>query len=100
VCATIHEAGGVASLAHPGLIGRDEWVRDFAASGLDALEAFHSEHDAAATRRYLALAAQFGLAVSGGSDFHGDEAHGGVELGSVSLPDECFDALMARRAAR
>jgi hypothetical protein len=46
------------------------------------------------------MAAQFGLAVSGGSDFHGDEAHGGVELGSVSLPEECFDALMARRATR
>src|SRR5206468_7058063 len=45
VIACIHAAGGVASLAHPGLLGRDDWVQDFAAMGLDAVEAYHTEHD-------------------------------------------------------
>ena len=42
VFARIHEAGGIASLAHPALVGHDEWIPAFAAAGLDALEAYHS----------------------------------------------------------
>jgi predicted metal-dependent phosphoesterase TrpH len=96
VCAEIHRAGGLASLAHPGLVRRDESIGELAASGLDALEAYHSEHDAAATARYLALASRLSLAVTGGSDFHGDAAHGALEPGSVSLPPEAFEALERR----
>ena len=43
------------------LVGRDEWIPGFAAAGLDALEAYHSEHDAWTTRRYLAMAGRLGL---------------------------------------
>jgi predicted metal-dependent phosphoesterase TrpH len=95
----IHDAGGVASLAHPALVKHDEWIEGFAADGLDALECFHSEHNAQTTARYLATAARLTLAVSGGSDFHGDPSHGPAEPGAVSLPKEHFDAL-ERRAAR
>jgi hypothetical protein len=95
VIARIHDAGGVASLAHPGLVGRDDWIPDLAASGLDAVEAYHSKHDDAATARYLALAASCDLAVSGGSDFHGDEEHGPSSPGAVSLPRDCFEQLEA-----
>ena len=92
----IHEAGGIASLAHPGLIGRDHWIAGFASNGLDALEAYHSKHDAEATARYLAIASELRLAVSGGSDFHGDPAHGPASPGEVALPAERFEALKAR----
>jgi len=97
VIARIHDAGGLASLAHPALIARDEWIEPFAADGLDAIEVFHSEHDEAATARYLALARRLGLAVTGGSDFHGDPSHGPAEPGAVSLPAEFFEQLIARR---
>lgn len=93
VFAKIHEAGGVASLAHPVLVGRDAWLPDFARAGLDALEAYHSEQDVWTTRRYLEIARQLGLAVSGGSDFHGDESHGPSAPGSVSLPRAEFERL-------
>ncbi len=56
VIARIHDAGGIASLAHPGLVGHDEWIPPLAAAGLDALEVYHTDHDKAATRRYRALA--------------------------------------------
>ena len=49
VVARVHAAGGVASLAHPGLLDRDAWIPAFADAGLDALEAFHTDHDAPAT---------------------------------------------------
>ncbi|HEY7291160.1 MAG TPA: PHP domain-containing protein [Vicinamibacterales bacterium] len=96
----IHDAGGVASLAHPGLVGHDEWIRGFAAAGLDALEAYHSEHDAETTAHYLKMAASLSLAVTGGSDFHADESHGPAHPGVVSLPAADFERLDARRQAR
>jgi predicted metal-dependent phosphoesterase TrpH len=97
VFARVHSAGGIASLAHPVLLRHDEWLPSFASAGLDALEAYHSEHDVWTTRRYVEIARRFGLAVSGGSDYHGDDTHGGARgLGTVALPREEFDRLMAR----
>ena len=87
----IHEAGGVASLAHPGLLEHDDWIPEFASAGLDAIEAYHSDHDTLMTATYLSIAKRLRLGISGGSDFHGDESHGAVQLGLVSLPPEDFD---------
>ena len=98
----LHNAGGLASLAHPVLVGpqaeadKATWIASLAASGLDAIEAFHSEQDAAATARYLALADRLGLEVSGGSDFHGDPQHGPMAPGAVALPSDRFDRLKSR----
>jgi 3',5'-nucleoside bisphosphate phosphatase len=89
----IRASRGVASLAHPGLLKRDEWIPEFAAAGLGALEVYHTNHDATATERYRAIAIRLGLAVSGGSDFHGDESHGAQNPGSVHLPREHFEGL-------
>jgi predicted metal-dependent phosphoesterase TrpH len=97
VFARIHEAGGVASLAHPVLVGHDEWIPGFITSGLDALEAYHSDHDTVVTGRYVAMAGRLGLAMSGGSDYHADPSHGARRPGSVSLPRAAFEALKARR---
>jgi len=97
VFGTIHEAGGIASLAHPVLVKHDDWIPAFAAAGLDALEAFHSDHDAADTARYLGLARELNLLVTGGSDYHADDEHGGRGPGSVSLPQPYFDRLEAAR---
>src|SRR5262249_47380060 len=93
----IHASGRVASLAHPGLMAHDEGIPGFVDDGLDALEAYHSEHDEATTAHYLQLADRLGLAVSGGSDFHADPTHGPAEPGAVSLPAERFDRLASRR---
>ncbi|OFW20332.1 MAG: hypothetical protein A3H97_20550 [Acidobacteria bacterium RIFCSPLOWO2_02_FULL_65_29] len=98
VFSRIHDAGGLASLAHPALVAHDEWLPGFAGAGLDALEAYHTDHDGAATERYLALAARLGLAVTGGSDFHGDDAHGGGGPGRVTLPRDAFEGLKKRRS--
>lgn len=97
VVARIHEANGIASLAHPALVGHDEWIEEFASAGLDALEAYHSEHDQAATERYLSVADSLDLAVSGGSDYHADETHGAHTLGVISLPRAAYDQLVRLR---
>lgn len=99
VVARIHAAGGVASLAHPGITGVDAAIPGFVEAGLDAIEAYHSKHDAAAAARYLRLAADLGVLVTGGSDFHGEGTHGPSAPGSVTLPRAAFDALVARAHA-
>ena len=95
VIARIHEAGGVASLAHPALLEHDDWIPEFVAAGIDALEAYHSDHTPDDTHRYVELARTYRLRLSGGSDFHGD-AHGPAHPGAVSLPLEEFERLKAR----
>jgi 3',5'-nucleoside bisphosphate phosphatase len=89
----IHEAGGIASLAHPGLLAHDQWIPGMAAAGLDALEAFYIEHSPEITARYRELAAAHGLVESGGSDYHGDVRYGPQRPGDVSLPMAAFERL-------
>jgi hypothetical protein len=100
VVAQIHDAGGLASLAHPGLLRRDEWIADLASAGLDALEAYHTNHDEGTTGRYRSVAHRLGLAVSGGSDYHADDSHGSAYPGSVSLPADAFAQLRDRATSR
>jgi hypothetical protein len=97
----IHEAGGIASLAHPGMLNHDEWIPEIAASGLDAMEVYYVEHSPEITIHYRVLAERLGLAMSGGSDFHGDDvSHGVVRPGCVPYPDEAFQRLKERWEAR
>jgi predicted metal-dependent phosphoesterase TrpH len=96
VIAQIHAAGGVASLAHPGLLGRDEWIAGLVAAGLDAIETYHTNHDEAATEHYRGIAARYGVAVTGGSDYHADQSHGSPHPGSVALPRDEFERLKVR----
>ena len=93
--AIIREAGGISSLAHPGTNKRDELVPSLAEAGLTAIEAYHSAHDSDAVARYLALAATHGLAVSGGSDFHGEGARRSEFFGVVGLPAVEYERLAA-----
>jgi predicted metal-dependent phosphoesterase TrpH len=96
VFAIIHRAGGVASLAHPGRSRIDERIEALAVAGLDALEVYHSDHDAAAVERYHRMASELGLLMTGGSDFHGDPTHG-IEPGASTLPAEEWQRLSAAR---
>ena len=92
----INRAGGIASLAHPGLLQRDDLIPDMIGAGLTAIEAFHSEHDAAATEHYLAFAERSGILVSGGSDYHGDKERRKAAFGTIGLPHDRFEQLKAR----
>lgn len=96
----IHDAGGLASLAHPVLMKRDEWIPGFVRDGLDALEVYHPDHTDMDSARYLAAANELDVLVTGGSDFHGDEAHRTARLGAVSLPRRHFERLMERLQTR
>ena len=95
----IARAGGVSSFAHPGKIGLDDQLAPLAAAGLTAIEVFHPDHDQQAIEKYGAMAKSLGLAVSGGSDYHGPASGRTDALGQVTLPADAFDDLW-RRAPR
>ncbi|WP_059052299.1 PHP domain-containing protein [Paenibacillus senegalimassiliensis] len=96
----IREAGGAAVIAHPGLYGDDELVKDILEQGRPAgIEVYHSDHGPEEERRYLELAAQYELIATGGSDYHGVRQgvvfHG--DLGSHVAPPAAVEQL--RQAA-
>jgi predicted metal-dependent phosphoesterase TrpH len=93
VVAIVREAGGISSMAHPGVTKLDALIPQLAAAGLDALEIYHSDHSPDDTARYLALARELGLAVTGGSDYHGARSEHSNGFGTVCLPGPDFAAL-------
>ena len=99
VVETIHRAGGIASLAHPGILAEDGLIEPLADAGLDALEVWHSDHSSEQRDHYGQMADRLGLAKSGGSDFHGDGVHRACRLGDVLLPAGEFARLEALLAA-
>jgi len=77
------EAGGWTSWAHPNPTQAAEWVPGFAAAGLHALEAWRATGGQHRRDTLHRLAVRHGLAITGGSDWHGT---GPRRLGSFSVP--------------
>jgi predicted metal-dependent phosphoesterase TrpH len=92
VISVIHDAGGLAVLAHPGVGGAEDLIADLVDAGLDGLEAFHPEHTEEDAVRIERIASDAGLLVTGGSDYHGP-GHPGPGLGAVGTPRAHLDRL-------
>ncbi|HEX21035.1 MAG TPA: PHP domain-containing protein [Actinobacteria bacterium] len=89
----IHQAEGIAVLAHPGISHVDKLIPEFVEAGLQGLEVYHSEHSAQQTERYLRLAKELKLITTGGSDCHGPGSSRGLLIGTVMVPDSTAAAL-------
>ena len=100
----VRAAGGAASLAHPYSTRYERsplraFVGRLAEAGLAGIEAYYTGHLPGQVEELLGLAREFGLVATGGSDFHGDSKPNvrvGVAYGGLKVPDEAFDALLAR----
>ena len=95
----IHQAGGLAVMAHPGLNRTDEVIPDLVDAGLDGIECFHTKHSTSTTGHYLELADKFHLLITGGSDCHG-LSKGKPLIGTVKLPYVHVEKLKAARQNR
>jgi 3',5'-nucleoside bisphosphate phosphatase len=99
----IVDGGGVPSVAHPIRLGRRrpneeaDVLRQMAKMGMMAIEAYHSDHSSHDVERYQMIARKYGLAVTGGSDFHGENKPdvdlGTGRHGNVSVPNKVLDRL-------
>src|SRR5712691_2016946 len=102
----IHQAGGVASLAHPAKIKRSqpllsaEELAPLISEGFDAIEAWQWIPGGWGSRHYLGVAQDLSVLVSGGSDDHGKRApDGAMRLGAQPVPPEVLEALRERALA-
>lgn len=105
--ALIRGSGGIAVLAHPYAYSRQGerrrglnlkcWLPHLCEAGLGGIEIYYPNYPRPTRRRLLAVAVERGLAITGGSDFHGPNV--GHPLGSVAVPWAAWEGL-ARRAAR
>jgi len=97
------DAGGVASLAHPVRVAKNDWTKltqyvgRMAEMGMKAIEVYHSDHSPENVAFYLSLAEKCGLTPTGGSDFHGGNKPniqlGTGQLGNLRVPDSILSAL-------
>ena len=92
---SVHEAGGVVVLAHPGRAYPDEQIVQWAAEGLDGIEIMHPKNHGSRRDELRAIAYRMDLLMTGGSDWHGPGG-GGMEPGTESVPMEWMEAVAAR----
>jgi predicted metal-dependent phosphoesterase TrpH len=94
----IHTAGGVAVMAHPGLVeGYDALIVErLVPAGLDGVEVVHPRNPETVRLNLRGLAARFDLVMTGGSDFHRPEEDGSMLLGTLNPPEGCVAALRER----
>jgi len=99
----IRNAGGIPVLAHPGLIEPttdlpfDHLIKTLTSIGLKGIEVYYPEHTPEAVKGYRILAEQFGLLITGGTDFHGalkPDLKMGVGKGDFFVPYELYEKLV------
>ena len=107
--AAIHDAGGVAVLAHPNQLRKQNYaqlqaeVRNLADAGLDGLECIYNDHRESFVHELKQLCKSLDLLPTGGSDYHGSSKKF-ITLGRVGtrrrVPRKLYDALQTRIRAR
>jgi hypothetical protein len=97
----LHDAGGLAIIAHPGADGSRSRLETFKRLGFDGVEVRHPSHSVEDVARLGTLAEYLGLVPSGGSDWHG-AAEGPRTIGNMRVPHAWLDrqdALVRERNA-
>lgn len=90
----IRAAGGLPVLSHPALIKQDGVIPQLVLQGIGGLEAYHTAHTPADTKRYLRMAQKLNVLVTGGTDSHGPTGSYPVEVGALDIPDECAESIL------
>lgn len=98
----IRNAGGIAVLAHPGLLDiidenrLESLIRDLIHMGIGGIEVYYPEHSAEQTELYSELCKKYNLLMTGGTDFHGSitpEIEMGSGKGSLFVPYRLYEKL-------
>ncbi len=104
----LKEEGATVILAHPGLLSAgwaelERLLRELQEYGLDGVESHYSEHSPSMRAGVERLADKLGLAVSGGSDFHGSvkpQIQLGKGKGNVCVPYSVIERLKELRQSQ
>ena len=93
----IHEADGLAVLAHPKKSNIEDKITDFIEMGLDGIEVWHPTADEEAVEKFSKIAIENNILMTGGSDFHGMYSKWIHTLGSYGTPDDKLNEMRQRR---
>ena len=96
----IHEAGGIAVLAHPGFYDNFELLEELIPEGLDGVEVWHPENSPEQQEMLIATAKKHGLVMTGGSDFHGGFNMYPIRLGDYGPDEEHLNQLLTYKAKK
>ena len=88
----IRNARGVAVLAHPGLTQRDYIIEELVKCGLEGIEIFYPTHTPDIVKKYSKIAKKYNLAITGGSDFHG-ERRIDTPIAKITIPNDIVKEL-------
>ena len=92
----IHNANGLAVLAHPKLVRNDEYVAELLNYSFDGVEVYHSKHDYDDEVKYLTMAKERNLFVTGGSDYHGIPNRYPYHLGEYVVDSNLINQFIER----
>ena len=91
VLEAIHEAGGIAVLAHAGIYEDTTVLEKLVKSGLDGIEVWCPQHDEETTDALISFAKKNHLLAVGGSDFRGRNNRQCVTLGTYFTPEHNYN---------
>ncbi len=98
VITAIHDAGGVAVLAHPVMSDNLDSLPRLIENGLDGIEVWHPSADEENQSQLKKLAAKYKLVMTGGTDFHGLYNRQSISLGDVGAPEDAIAKLKSYKA--
>ena len=103
----IRSIGAVSVLAHPFLnldeAGLRQFLTEAKPAGLDAMEVYYPKFSREETAMACAIAREFGLAFSGGSDFHGDnkpDTQLGTGRGELCVPYSLLETIFCGKTIK
>lgn len=92
----IHNAGGAAVFAHPGLVKNNDSIIEAIKYGIDGIEVIHSKHTTKDVLKYTKIAKKNNLVITGGSDFHGDLSDNAPIIGDFFIDYSHVELLFNR----
>lgn len=96
----IHEAGGIAVLAHPGFYDNFELLEELIPLGLDGVEVWHPENTPEQQELLINIAKKNDLLMTGGSDFHGAYNAYPIKLGEYGPDEDNVAKLLSYKAKK
>ncbi len=90
----IKKAGGVLSVAHPGVMLTTEELKELISTGIDGIECIHPSHNFNVQKVFSEMAKSMNLLITGGSDYHGSpKSEYDPYLGVVTIGTQHVEAL-------
>lgn len=96
----VHNAGGIAVLAHPSTFDNFDEIDKYIELGLDGIEVWYPTVTDEDIEKLSKICKKNKLLMTGGSDFHGIYGDKTVTLGSCTTPDEHMDKLLGYKAKK